>query len=180
MKANGPWYWVACPALAVASWSHWASAIDCDVLFQEHLKTDLTLDFLAFDQSPQGFRALAEADCHQQAADLIEKYMQAHGDLLPLRWHLAQSRAQAGDYKSAIESARLAMQPDGSIPGRWNDYVSATIAFFERDKNELVFRRNRVAESEREADRANAKVLDRLIRNFDASYKAALHAEDAK
>jgi hypothetical protein len=72
------------------------------------------------------------------------------------------------------------MQPDGSIPGRWNDYVSATIAFFERDKNELVFRRNRVAESEREADRANAKVLDRLIRNFDASYKAALHAEDAK
>lgn len=161
------------------SLSFGASASDCGALYLEHQKTDMSLDFLAFDQSPKGFRALSEgADCYKQAGDLIEEYMKGHGDLLPLRWHLAQMRALAGDYRSAIESARRAMQPAGGPPGHWNDYVLGTIAFLERNKEELVLRRNKVSEGATQADSANAKVLDRLTRNFEATYKDALLAKD--
>ncbi len=152
----------------------------CAAMYQAHLKTDLTLGYEAFDQTEgQGFRVLDEVGCSRQAADLIEAYLKTHSSKEPsLVWHVAQLRASAGQTAEAIVAAKTSIDPKEDLaksPFRWNDYVLATIAFLERDKVALQHHRDRVAEG-READMGNAmnlKLLDALVKHFDASYDFA-------
>jgi hypothetical protein len=152
---------------------------DCGALFRTHMDSDLVLAYEEFDQTPgRGFRALAMAGCSTEAADLIEAYIETNqAGQRSLRWHVAQLRATAGDYPRAVESARqvLSESEDFSArPLRWNDYVLATIAFLERDREALVRHRDRVAEGgDYPGNAMNLRLLNALVRHFDESYAYA-------
>ncbi|MDT8999584.1 hypothetical protein RQP53_09935 [Paucibacter sp. APW11] len=163
-----------------------AQSNDCAALLREHLKTDLTLSVQAFDQTEgQGFRALAEgALCAREAGDLIEAYIAATGaKASSLRWHLAQMRATQGDSEAAIRAARTVLdEPKDRQPGqlRWNDYVLATIAFLERDREALQRHRDAVAAGREEhfGNALNLKLLDALLSHYERSYAyATAHIE---
>jgi hypothetical protein len=52
-------------------------AVDCEVKYKKHLTTDLELSYEEFDQTmDSGMRILVNAGCHQEAADLIEAYIE--------------------------------------------------------------------------------------------------------
>lgn len=169
------------PAIALLITAPAFADIDCDVLFQEHIESDMELSYEEFDQTMNtGFRVLGAAGCHEQAADLILAYI-AHNDAeqSSLRWHVAQLRASHGDYEQAIEYANsvLLEEEDFAVRAlRWNDYVLATIAFLEKDKEALVHHRNQVEKGvgEHAGNELNLRLLDSLIRHFDQSYEYAL------
>ncbi len=160
-------------------------ADDCAAAYQRHLKTDLSLSYQEFDQTMDaGFRALASFGCEREAALLIERYIARNGaEQSSLRWHIAQLLATAGDYPAAIASARMTLRSDEDFsqhPLRWNDYVLATIAFLEADREALLNHRNEVAKGANEyfGNQLNLKLLDSLLRNFGQGYKyAAEHIE---
>jgi len=91
-----------------------------------------------------------------------------------LRWHVAQLRASAGEYELAIASARLVLRESEDFstrPLRWNDYVLATIAFLEKDREKLVEHRDRVAKGDDYRGNAiNLKLLNALLKHFDQNY----------
>lgn len=169
------------PAIALLITAPAFADIDCDVLFQEHIESDMGLSYEEFDQTMNmGFRVLGAAGCHEQAADLILAYI-AHNDAEQnsLRWHVAQLRASHGDYEQAIEYANsvLLEEEDFAVRAlRWNDYVLATIAFLGKDKEALVHHRNQVEKGvgEGAGNELNLRLLDSLIRHFDQSYEYAL------
>lgn len=155
-------------------------AVDCKMEFKNHLQTDLELSYKEFDQTMNsGMRVLANAGCHQEAADLIEAYIEKNNATKnSLRWHIAQQRAMAGDYPRSILSAKQVIleTEDYSVqPLRWNDYVLATIAFMEGDKNTLITHRNEVEKGKDDyfGNELNLKLLDGLIKNFGKSYEFA-------
>ena len=155
-------------------------AQNCQQLFQQHLKTDMTLPYKEFDQTMgKGFRAMVNNQCDKEVADLIEKYIEVnHAKQSSLRWHIAQSRAHAGDYKAAIKWSKTVLKDKEDFnqqPLRWNDYVLATIAFLQHDKKSLIEHRDNVAKSKDKyfGNALNLKYLDSLIKYFDKSYKYA-------
>lgn len=156
---------------------------DCNARLQQKLNTDLLLDYQAFDQTPDsGFRTLA-ADCPRQAADLVEAWVGVNGEPShSLRWHIAQLRAEAGQTEAAIVAARASLRanedPDPDF--RWNDYVSAIIAFLENDRADFDSHRERVAAATHRhpGNRMNLAFLDRLGRGFGKPYREALQLTD--
>lgn len=157
-----------------------ASAADCQQELRQHLRTDLSLSYKDFDQTPgKGFRLLANLGCSKEAADLILIYMQKNRDYTSsLTWHASQMRALHGDYVVAAQYARMTLKEKEDFarePLRWNDYVQATIAFLERDSARLKQHRDKVAEGREQywGNALNLKLLDKLIANFDKSYKDA-------
>ncbi|HET9484738.1 MAG TPA: hypothetical protein VFO79_12335 [Xanthomonadales bacterium] len=150
---------------------------DCAALLRAHLETDLALPYEAFDQAEgQGFRVLAAHRCHREAADLIERYIAANGAAeRSLRWHAAQLRASSGETAAAIRHARSVLSESEDFakqPLRWNDYVLATIAFLERDREALLRHRAAVAAG-KDAHFGNAlnlKLLDSLVKHYERDY----------
>lgn len=162
---------------------HAQAEADCGRLYEEHLESDMELSYKEFDQTMgSGFRALSQAGCEREAADLIEAYIDATGaEQSSLRWHIAQLRASHGDYSEAIAYARDSLMDEEAASGvalRWNDYVLATIAFLEKDREALARHRDRVAEGtdDHRGNAMNLRLLDALIDNFDASYSEAMQA----
>ncbi|MBV1775505.1 hypothetical protein KSF73_07220 [Burkholderiaceae bacterium DAT-1] len=158
----------------------WAET-DCKAAYEAHLKTDLVLDYQAFDQTQhQGFRALGDLACHAEAADLIEAYI-AHTQAKQssLKWHIAQLRAHSGDYAAALRYAEQSIDPEESLEKdrlRWNDYVLATMAFLKHDKASLLAHRAKV-EADIERHRGNGmnlRLLDAFVKYFDSSYAEAM------
>lgn len=154
----------------------------CEELYQQHLQTDLSLSYEAFDQSMgEGFRALLidGVNCHKEAAQLIIKYIDANqATQNSLRWHVSQLLATAGDYAQAIKWSKTVLleQEDFSKRElRWNDYVLGTIAFLEQDKAQLMHHRDVVtaAKDKHFGNELNRKYLDSLVVNFDQSYRYA-------
>lgn len=157
------------------------SATDCADLYRQALATELTLSYEEFDQTPgRGFRRLAENSCPGEAADLIEAYIAATGaDQTSLIWHIAQMRAEQGDYESAIAYARKSLRPTeepAERPLRWNDYVLAVIAFLEGDREALIRHRNHVAAGAEQfwGNALNRDLLDKLIAGFGRPYNVAV------
>jgi hypothetical protein len=156
-----------------------ASPSDCEVRLQQKLLTDLELDYQTFDQTPDsGFRTLA-ADCPQQAGDLLEAWMQRNGEPShSLRWHLAQTRAEAGQTTEAITAARASLRPNEPQDAafRWNDYVQAVIAFLQNDRERFDQHRNNVAAGveAHQGNGMNLKLLDQLGAGFGKGYREAL------
>ncbi|WP_057831483.1 hypothetical protein [Colwellia sp. TT2012] len=159
--------------------------IDCESEYQKHLKNDINLSHDEFDQTENsGFRALGNKGCYKEAADLVELYIDKHNSKgLTIRWHVAQLRALSGDNKKAAENGRLSLA-DSEKPNktllRWNDYVLASIGFFEGKKDVLISHRNKVAigKSEHFGNELNLKLLDKLIKHFGKSYKYASNAKE--
>lgn len=169
--------------LAMTAAKAHAETADCESLYQQHLESDLSLSYQEFDQTMgSGFRALDEKGCTRHAADLIEAYIEATGaGKSSLRWHIAQLRASHGDYAEAIEYARASLLEEdkaASIPLRWNDYVLATIAFLEKDREALIRHRDRMAEGvdEYQGNAMNLRLIDAMIKHFYASYADAMQS----
>jgi hypothetical protein len=158
-------------------------AHSCAERLESKLGTDLTLDYQAFDQTPNsGFRTLA-ADCPAEAATLIEAWIARNGEPSgSLRWHIAQLRAEAGQTARALVEARASLR-DEEPPGvafRWNDYVRSVIAFLENDR--AAFDRHRAAVAAgvdaHPGNAINLRFLDRLEAGFGSSYRKALASDD--
>lgn len=170
-------------ALMMVPFSLVRADVDCQSLFEKHLESDMRLSYEEFDQTMgSGFRALGAKGCHKEAADLIEAYIQENSaQQSSLRWHIAQLRAMHGANEAAVEYAESSLleQEDFSKRAlRWNDYVLATVAFLEGDRERLVHHRDKVAEGvgEHPGNELNLKLLDALIENFGADYATALEA----
>ncbi len=157
-----------------------ANAQKCQELYDQHLKTDMVLSYKEFDQTMgKGFRAIIIAGCDKEAADLIEKYIEVNGaKQSSLRWHIAQARAHADNYAEAIKWSKTVLSEKEDFSNtelRWNDYVLATIAFLEKDKESLIVHRDNVekAKDKHFGNQLNLKYLDSLIKHFNKSYKFA-------
>jgi len=153
-------------------------------LYQQHLQTDLSLSYKEFDQTMgQGFRSMLKdgLNCHKEVAQLIEKYIEVNNATeSSLRWHVAQSWAHAGDYDKAINWSKTVLLEKEDFTERalrWNDFVLANIAFFEKDKQKLIQQRNNVAAAKEEhfGNQLNSKFLDSLIKHFGKPYNYAVN-----
>jgi hypothetical protein len=162
-----------------------ANASNCKALLKQHLQSDLTLPYSEFDQTHgKGWRILTDQNCNLEAAELIERYIEKNAaSESSLVWHIAQTRALAGKYRSAIKYAKrslLTPEKDAKSKLRWNDYVLGTIAFLEKNKAALLKHRD-VLEAEKEShfgNKMNLKLLNSFIHYYDKSYKYALeHAQ---
>ena len=59
---------------------------------------------------------------------------------------------------------------------RWNDFVLANIAFFEKDKEQLIKHRDVIAGAKEKhyGNQLNLKYLNSLITHFDKPFKYAM------
>lgn len=154
-------------------------AADCDN------NSSLDQDYNAFDQRPgMGWRQLAEKGQFLDAAELIDEYIEKHKDLdesqrVNLNFHAGQMYAFADDTKNAIErldKSTYAEEPP-ELPLRWNAYVQATIAFFNKDLKRLKECREEIAMGPAfQGEKANLDVVERLIAHFDEPYSDAYGA----
>jgi hypothetical protein len=152
---------------------------DCEQRLSDARSSMLKLDYAAFDQTEgSGFRVLARAGCKTQAADLIEAYIATNGSTeSSLTWHIAQLRAEAGETAAALISARKVLRADeaADAPFKWNDYVSAVIAFLEKDRPTFELHLARVlgAAQLHPGNALNGKLLEKLQAGFDGTYMEA-------
>jgi hypothetical protein len=158
-----------------------ANASNCKALLKEHLQTDLALPYSEFDQTQgKGWRILTDQNCNLEAAKLIERYIEKNAaSESSLVWHIAQARALAGKYKSAIKFARRSLaSPEKAANSKllWNDYVLGSIAFLEGNKIELIKRRDALEAGRNThfGNEMNLKILNSFVHYFDKSYKYAL------
>jgi hypothetical protein len=141
----------------------------------------LTLSYWQFDQTPEGWRRLADQRRFREAALLIETYPRKHPELSPnqramLHFHAAQLLGFEGDNAAALRHLDLSTVPNGSagFPTRWNDYVAATSAFLKGDKATLLAARARMADGlSSDQDRTYLGVVDLLISRWGESYGEA-------
>jgi hypothetical protein len=144
--------------------------------------TELELSYEAFDQRPGGgWRKIADEGKHLEAAKLIDRYEKEKNGLqewqrVNLRFHAGQLYAFANCKDQALarfKTALFAKEPADS-PIRWNAYVLATIAFFERDRKQLSEMREEIAKGPKHQGVVlNLDVVDRLIEFFDEPYAVA-------
>ena len=150
---------------------------DCAALFVVHQQTDMVLSYELFDQSEaSGFRVLAQAGSYAEAERLILQYVQENGkdgSNGALWWHAAQMSASAGNYAQAARHAKrsLSNRPANG-PLLWNEYVLASIAFFERDRPTLQRYRDVIAARGKDfwGNRMNLNLLDTMLEAFDLGY----------
>lgn len=116
----------------------------------------LAMDFNAFDQTmKQGWREVADREgCELAAAELIRTYYTEHSDLSEgrlglLRWHEGQMRAEAAQYEQAVALFNQTYKDPENDSFGWNYYVTATIAFIEKDKERLLEAREQLAAVEK-------------------------------
>lgn len=155
---------------------------------QKHLRTEheelLTLGYQQFDQTPgSGWRILADRKQYREAARLIETYIAQNQEMTDqqaiLHFHAAQLFAFAGDRPAAVAHLEHCRQsvPRGSpahIIERvecWNDYVDATKAFLERDREQLLAARERLASRPAvQGEIPNLKIVNSLVAHFGETY----------
>ena len=156
---------------------------NCQKLLEKHLESDMDLSYKEFDQTmDSGFRALSAQGCDSESADLIERYIEVNSaEQSSLRWHIAQARAMSGENSEAIRYARttLVEKEDFSERAlRWNDYVLATIAFLEGERESLISHRNNIADGvgEHPGNELNLRLIDALVDYSGTDYSAALQS----
>ena len=152
----------------------------------------LALDLDSFDQDfDGGWRKVAEdGDCVLVAADLIRDYIDHHeSEARLLIFHEGQMRARGGQTARAIELLRDTKEREGeNVYFGWNEYVDATIAFLEKDRNALLAAREALVAlpkpgNFRAVDRQgepvelewppNIKVVDGFVNCFVDTYDTA-------
>jgi hypothetical protein len=80
------------------------------------------------------------------------------------------------DYPLAKERFQHSFDPEepSNTPVLWNDYVSATLAFLNKDIEKLRHHRDRIANGpEWNGSKGNLDVVDGLIKCFDKPYAVA-------
>lgn len=120
-----------------------------------------------FDQTGMGWRSLEDPALQVLAIkEYIDKYNEDEFYIRLLNFHLGQVLAlrnlDENDIIYAIHHMKLSLS---ETDGEWNDYVNATIAFLEKNRenlNKYVGKQN-----------YNDSVIHRLHINFDKEYKDA-------
>lgn len=120
-----------------------------------------------FDQTGKGWRSLEDPALQVLAIkEYIDKYKEDDFYTRLLNFHLGQALAMRNldenDKIYAVHHMRLSLEENN---GEWNDYVNATIAFLEKNREELdkyVGKQN-----------YNDHIIDRLRKNFDKEYRDA-------
>lgn len=147
------------------------------------VQNDLMLmqEFWTFDQSPFGFRSLAKLDdrCYLRTGVLIADYLTKNDTALDANskqisnFHAGQSFSFVTKYDIAIPHFERSINPDEAADPtfHWNAYVEATLAFLRRDKNALVAAREKFGKHPQGGDSVNVKVVDRMIKCFNSTYK---------
>ncbi len=171
--------------------SNSSAATTCAESLDARIKADLTLPFKEFDQQPRaGWRALADAECYLEAAELIKRYIvvQREPDKM-LFWHQAQSLAFGGNNKEAAKIGKAhGLRPIADMQRlgyRWNVFALATIAYWEADKVEFMRQKalltsaiaNEPDVPAISANKALLEALSSLDRCFDAPYVKAVHCK---
>jgi hypothetical protein len=151
---------------------------------------NLSYNYTQFDQTlDHGWRVL-QRECKPQAIQLLKDYLAHHktasfnrSELLSMHFHIAQLSGMTDQTAQAIKYAEFALLPekiDRARSFRWNDYVFATIAFWQGDLRSLKHHRENMA-ADREKSKGNAvnlKFVDTMIKHFDKSYLYVLdHVE---
>jgi hypothetical protein len=140
----------------------------------------MKLSFDEFDQTPgEGWRKYSDQGCEKEATSLLEEYFEIHEAELEdwrkriNRWHAGQIYASMGDYETARERFLVSYDPDEEEDPEfpWNDYVSASIAFLDGDREKLQKHRDRIEASE---GQQNLHVVDKLLEFFGEPYSVAL------
>jgi hypothetical protein len=144
----------------------------------------LSLSYARFDQTPnEGWRILGEGlGKYVEAAKLIDKYLASNSNSLELwqirvlKWHAGQMYAFCDDINMARQrffESTDQQEPKGN-PILWNDYVRATVAFLNKDMDELQKHRKIISEGPQfNGSIPNLDVVDGLIRCFDRTYREA-------
>lgn len=147
----------------------------------------LSLGYQQFDQTPgSGWRIPADRKEYRKAARLIETYISRNQELTDqrviLHFHAAQLFAFAGDRPAAVAHLEHCHQsaPPGSqvyIIERvecWNDYVAATKAFLERDREQLLAARERLASRPAvQGEIPHLKIVNSFVAHFGETYSTA-------
>src|SRR5207245_2325121 len=87
-----------------------------------------------------------------------------------LRWHAGQMDAFAGDSAAARPEFVGSVNPEepADSPVLWNDYVFASVAFLDRDRETLLAHRNRIARGPVfNGKKPNLEVVDHLLEYFN-------------
>lgn len=130
--------------------------------------TMLDLDPFEFDQTGKGWRSLKEPT---QQILVIKEYLDKNQNtddnmIQSIHFHLGQALAMRNlDENDILYAIHHMKQSLSESDSEWNDYVNATIAFLQKDKEELekyVGKQN-----------YNDGVIYRLYENFDKEYKDA-------
>ncbi len=146
----------------------------------------LTLSWEDFDQTPgKGWRAYADAGDFLNAAHLIKQYLQKYEDLEEsseriLHWHAGQMYAMSGDYSSAKHYFQASLDPQEDLTKAtlcWNDYVWATLAFLDKDREKLEKHRNVIAYGPAyNGKKLNLDIVDKFLQHFNKTYREAYTA----
>lgn len=155
-----------------------ANENDCKAYLKKAHST-LKADYLAFDQNMpklEGWRFLADKQCYKEAATLIHLYLNKHRRFpawqkANLFFHAGQMYAFANENDLAIKDFKRALWkvPSGTLI-RWNEYVKATIAFLQKDKEKLLKYREQVAQEQNSTNLVNLEIIDSMIKNFNTPY----------
>jgi|688.fasta_scaffold180682_3 hypothetical protein len=160
------------------------------VFFQNNFNKYLSLSYTDFDQKPKsGWRSLAELEKYDEAAKSILFYIQnkQHLDEIQvanLYFHAGQMFAFENNYESAIiyfKKSILASEPEHA-PVRWNDYVSASIAFLKRDRETLIFHRDEIAAKGTEIQGVipNLAIVENLLNHIQMPYAEVYHMQNTR
>lgn len=132
-----------------------------------------------FDSDTCCWRTLASHGSYQEAATLIKMFLHENHDIPnkhSLHWHLGQMLAKAGETKEAIRYFKKTYNGFYSMLGgrdgkTWYCYAKGTVAFLERDKNELLRMIDKWP-NENFQD-LNYNMLQTLLNNWNLSYEDA-------
>jgi hypothetical protein len=150
----------------------------CSISPAEH-DTLMELSFDGFDQTMgEGWRKYSKQGCKKEAASLLDEYFEVHRANLEgwqeriNRWHAGQVYALMDDYETARERFLASYDPDEAEDPEfpWNDYVDATIAFLDGDREKLQKHRDRIAATE---GQQNLQVVDNLLEFLGKPYSVA-------
>ena len=140
-----------------------------------------SLPYRQFDQTPDGWRQMADRKRFGEAARLIEYYLSRHPELSPseramLHFHAGQLFGFVNDRENALRHLDQSAVPEGTVgfPTKWNDYTIATKAFIKRDHAEFSAARERMAMGAvSEQDRVFLGTIDWLRERFGQTYGEA-------
>ncbi len=132
-----------------------------------------------------GWRGAAGQERYQDAANLIERYLEIEQGTLDgwqisvLQFHRAQMLACSGRTDAALAilpAGRITPQP-ADLPIDWNAMVEAVEAFLRDDRPALLEARRLIdAGGDAKTDRIEKAMVASLVREFGRSYRRAYEA----
>ena len=148
---------------------------------ETQLESYLSMNFYDFDQGSTGWRALAVKSCYKEAAELQVKFRENNftnmldWEKRTSSWHIGQMYAFANLSSNAIKYFELSIkdQDQDKSGFKWNDYVNASIAFLNKDRDSLLNFRERLYSGDSPYNRMNLRIVDSFLRCPDSFYKEA-------